>query len=232
MEYRALAELLVSARFLAYLGEHGRAHRVGGLGLAANDWVLWYLRATIREIGLPSARLDGTYQRAVLGALDKHVVSPQREWHQRNALALHRMYGVLHWIGDSCFKLTVAVLTVFFALYLFQMSWGVLVGHAFAELVASWLLWGANPLTFLAALLPALGAAVAGIRETGDFDKVAERSEKTAASLEKFSEAIRDARQSLTLDDTGDMLLATAQILTEDLAAWQSVYGHKRLELT
>ncbi|MDU6134408.1 hypothetical protein, partial [Bradyrhizobium sp.] len=65
----------------------------------------------------------------------------------------------------------------------------------------------------------------------GDFGKVAERSTKTVEALNEISGDIKKARSTLRLDETGDMLLTTAQILTEDLAAWQSVYGHKRLEL-
>jgi hypothetical protein len=83
----------------------------------------------------------------------------------------------------------------------------------------------------IAAFLPALGAALAGIRETGDFGKVAERSAKTATALKELHQEVARAKRELALDETGDVLLSTAQVLTEDLAAWQSVYGHKRLEL-
>jgi sensor histidine kinase regulating citrate/malate metabolism len=130
----------------------------------------------------------------------------------------------LHWLGDACFIFTVALLVGFLV------AWFLAEPLDHQELSA-WLEAHANLLTFLAAFLPALGAALAGIRETGDFDKVAERSRKTAAVLSNLSHAIADAQQSLTLDKTGDMLLAAAQVLTEDLAAWQAVYGHKRLEL-
>ena len=64
LEYRTLAEMLRDIRFLAYVGENGRILRTSEPGPAA--WFLWYLRATIRELGLPNAVLDGTYQRAHL----------------------------------------------------------------------------------------------------------------------------------------------------------------------
>jgi hypothetical protein len=86
-------------------------------------------------------------------------------------------------------------------------------------------------LTFFAAFLPAAGAALAGIRETGDFGKVAEHSTKTAAALSELQRKIARAEGELNLEETGDALLATARVLSADLAAWQSVYGHKRLDL-
>ncbi|MDU1493728.1 MULTISPECIES: hypothetical protein [Bradyrhizobium] len=230
MEYRCLAELLLNARFLAFVGEHGRAHRFGAAS-TANGWVLWYLRATIREIGLPSASLDGTYQRSLLGALDRLVVTTQRNWHQGNAAALRRMDQWLHRFADGCFLLTAVVLGAFLLGCACQEAlqlWG---DHAAAEWLSGHLVASTNLLTFFAALLPAFGAAAAGVRETGDFGKVAERSTKTVEALNEISGDIKKARSTLRLDETGDMLLTTAQILTEDLAAWQSVYGHKRLEL-
>jgi hypothetical protein len=231
IEYRSLAELLFNARFLSYLAEHGRAHRIGALNSSSPNWLLWYIRATVREIGLPPVLLDGTYQRAALGALDKHVVAPQCIWHSDNAIVLQRMHQILHRIGDSCFILTMIFLLAFLAVWSFTFAWGQLVDHFLADSIAHRLEEYATVLTFFAAGLPAFGAAIAGIRETGDFEKVAERSRKTSLALADLSHVIANARRSLTLDETGDTLLTAAQVLTEDLAAWQSVYGHKRLEL-
>jgi hypothetical protein len=39
------------------------------------------------------------------------------------------------------------------------------------------------------------------------------------------------AKQKLMMDTTTSVLLQTAQILSEDLGAWQSIYGRKRLNL-
>ena len=94
-----------------------------------------------------------------------------------------------------------------------------------------WMQWLKDVATFVAAFLPALAAALAGIRETGDFRKVSARSSKTTAALLELQQETARARSNLALAQTGDILLSTARVLTEDLAAWQSVYGQKRLEL-
>ena len=85
--------------------------------------------------------------------------------------------------------------------------------------------------TFAAALLPTAGAVLGGIRESGDFERFAAQSAKTAGALEELKGEVAQAKRKLKLDTTLEVLLSTAQVLTEDLAAWQSVYGRKRLDL-
>ncbi|WP_315837150.1 hypothetical protein [Bradyrhizobium prioriisuperbiae] len=256
VEYRALAEMLRDARFLALIGEHGRAQRNDDLEPKSSAWFLWYLRATIREVGLPDALLNGTYQQAVLNTVDKHVVEEQIVWHKANAATLHRIHHWLHTLGDICFLTTGGLLAVFFLGWL-AFAFGIMLegkvlgaivgfGHDHQDALGpieqstgmpadarlgTWLFAIKNWITFAAAFLPALGAALAGIRETGDFEKFSDRSAKTAASLEELQRDLALARRRLRLDTTGDVLLSAAQVLTEDLADWHMVYGHKRLDL-
>jgi len=232
MEYRSLAELLFNMRFLSYLAEHGRTQRTSKLGVSSDGWLLWYLGATIREIGLPYAVLDENYQRAVLGALDAYVVVPQQGWHRKNAVTLQRMHNLLHQLGEVCFGLTVDFLVFFLvAFFLIKLSvWIELPVQVPAD-VEPWLKDHAHYLTFLAASLPAFGAAAASIRTTGDFEKGAERSRKTAAALGALAPAIDHASKNPMLDETGDVLLRAALVLAEDLDSWHLVYGDKRLEL-
>jgi hypothetical protein len=227
IEYRALAEILRDLRFLAYFGEYGYIQRPEDIEPASSAWFLWYLRATIRELGLPHAVLDGAYQRAHLITVEKKVVEDQIRYHENNANTLWRMHRFLNKTGECCFLATFALLSVFLiALALFigmhiagstQTAGGFLV-HALG-----------NPLTFLVAGLPAIGAAMAGIRETGDFEGFAERSAKTLAELRELTRKFDAAKRRLRLDTTGAVLLSTARVLTADLAAWQAIYGRKRL---
>jgi hypothetical protein len=252
VEYRALAEMLWDLRFLAFIGEHGSIQRSGNLQ-PASSWFLWYLRATIREVGLPNALLDGTYQRAVLDTVDKHVIAEQIVWHRKNAQSLRRIYDMLHTVSNICFLLTLGILFAFFVVW-FCFAGGMVFKHhdiraivgmpdgpalvppppevlSGIEQLGRFLIGAKNLVTFATAFLPALGAALAGIRETGDFARFSERSIKTVSSLEATQRDLKLAKRKLSLDATGSVLLSTAQVLTEDLAAWQSVYGHKRLDL-
>jgi hypothetical protein len=257
VEYRALAEMLRSVISLSYIGEHGYIQRRRDLEPASSGWFLWYLRATIREIGLPSARLDDTYQNELLLAVEKHVLDDQIAWNRKTSATLSKMHHLLHVTGDFCFQLTVVVLLVYLALYAYYLGHGYLAGISLPELfglrphpgVVDPSAHGTPPgtstpstfghvlaeltnyVTFLAALLPAAGAAVLGIRETGDFDGFAKRAARTAEKLDEVKQDVAAAREKPLMDTTTSVLLATAQILSEDVGAWQSIYGRKRLNL-
>jgi len=220
LEYRTLAEMLRDIRFLAYVGENGRILRTSELGPAS--WFLWYLRATIRELGLPNAVLDGTYQRAHLATVEEQAIESQIDYHRRNAMTLDKMDYVIHWVGDACFYATGCVLVVYL---------GGLLALLLFENLRNLLQDSRDFVTYVAAWFPALGGALAGIRETGDLAGGAALSVKTASALEDLKRDYAEAKRSLSLADTGDVLIATAQILTEDLSAWQSIYGRKRLTL-
>jgi hypothetical protein len=223
LEYRALAEMLRDTRFLAYFGEYGRIHTTQDADPASSAWLLWYLRATVRELGLPYAVLDGTFQRTHLGSVEEHVIAEQLAYHRRNAIALARMDAGLLRLTSGFFVAT----------GLLALPWLVAcVAHvAGFPGLAAFLLAKLDALTFLAAFLPALGAALAGIRETGDFEGFADRSAKTVVALQDLRRDIPVVRRTLSLDDTGGVLISLASILAEDRAAWQSIYGRKRLHL-
>ncbi|HWT29827.1 MAG TPA: hypothetical protein VN240_02240, partial [Propylenella sp.] len=91
-------------------------------------------------------------------------------------------------------------------------------------------------LTVLAAALPMFGAAFAGIRAQGEFDGFAEAARMTAAELRQLDTRIRRffiGSEPLTplLDRTTSFLSEAARIMSNDLAAWQALYGRKQLTL-
>ena len=251
LEYRALAEMLRDARFLAYLGEHGDIQRADDIEPASSAWFLWYMRATTREVGLPHGLLDRSYQEKHLHAVEVHVLDDQIDYHQGNARTLAHMHHALHTGAGRCFYVTAFVLGLFLATFIVFLL-GMAVAGKFVALMES--IGSEDPLflstaekfpelfgvalykvkgciTFCAAFFPALGAAFAGIRETGDFEGFAEHSLKTANALQDLKRQIPLIKRDLTLDATDDFLVATAQVLTEDLSSWRSVYGRKQLTL-
>jgi hypothetical protein len=248
VEYRTLAEMLWGARFLAYLGEHGRVQRANEFESPRAAWLIWYLRSTIREIGIPHAVLDASYQRQQLVTVEKHIVNDQITYHRHNATTLIQMHHILRMVAASCFLATMGILALFFLAWI-TFALGSLwegssinavlgIGKSSTEAPSSFFkslgqfLYGMkNYVTFAAAFAPALGAAVAGIRESGDFERFSERSAKTVQALEGLKHEIAQAMRKLTLDATSDVIFSIAQILTEDLSAWNSVYGRKQLEL-
>ena len=248
VEYRALAEMLRNTRFLAYLGEYG--YLQSGDEPASSAWFLWYLRATIRELGIPGGTIDGAYQLKHLEAVQRHVIAGQLSYNRDTAPGLQKMHDFLHRYGDRCFIFTVWVLCFFlavFALHAFLMlangklplafhyDHNACIGGPMSLCIGEWLGLQLDRFksiaTFLAALLPAVGAAIAGIRETGDFEGVAKRASTTADNLANIERDVEQAKSRLTIESTASVLLSTAHALTEDVRAWQSVYGRKRLNL-
>jgi hypothetical protein len=223
IDYRLIAESLRYARFLAYVSEFGLINRKE---LTQQPWTLWYIRATLREIGLPGAVLERSYQRPLLQSVLAREVREQRHWHESNADAMHKVDHFLHHIADRCFHYTFWALCVGLALLL-----AIILllpehqEHDVLKLAKPWLL-------LFAAGLPAFGAALAGIRVQGEFEDYKERSEHMIAALNELEATYEEQlRQQPQLEYTAETLIETARVLSEDLAAWQELYGRKRLTL-
>jgi hypothetical protein len=232
LDYRALAESLRHLRFLAPIGACPRdPFQADGAerGLA---WVRWYLHATIREIGCPNVVIDAEYQRALLGATDRLEVDAQISYHADNRDQLENLHHTLVKAGDTCFVAIGAILVVFLLAYLAALAVGAgppaIARHRESLMI---ILHSAKPLmTYLAAFLPALGAAIAGIRFTGDFEGFADQSAQTADALANLKPGYARAMDEPDLAKTASILIETARVMTVDLGGWHSLY--KRRDLT
>jgi hypothetical protein len=125
----------------------------------------------------------------------------------------------------NCFVFTLIILIAF--LVVFGIG-KVTHSHGIEEALLAVKPW----VTFFSAGLPALGAAVAGIRVHGDFEGATERSLTMLEQLTGLkTDYERAIARGVTLNETGEMLILTAGIMSEDLAVWQDLYGRKRLAL-
>jgi hypothetical protein len=238
LDYRTLAENLRHGRFLSFVSEFGHIRgEPAGAEQREPPWMLWYVRATMREIGLPNAILDGTYQWRLLNATLEHEIEGphgQLAYHRRNSESLHRIDLMLHRLGVGCFVVTFVILLLFLGGYGLE-SWlgsPAAAGAGHGSCFENPLLCAKPWVTFLAAGLPALGAALAGIRVQGDFEGSRERSQTMIAALAKLARDYRTAEsRRIDLDETAEMLIETAETMSEDLDAWQELYGRKRLTL-
>jgi hypothetical protein len=238
LEYRIVAESLRHARFLAYVSEFGHSRHDP---LAPQPWTIWYIRATLREIGLPPARLDDGYQQPVLRATLNHEIAGQIRYHDGNARAMHKMDHFLHELGLFCFRSTLWVLVAFLALCAFYFASKFDFLHALYKQHLAFMYFAGQLVPIMniskylvvlfAAGLPAVGASLAGIRVQGDFEGSKERSERMVAELKALEADYPAAIERPRLERTADMLIETARVMSEDLAAWQELYGRKRLTL-
>ena len=93
-------------------------------------------------------------------------------------------------------------------------------------------MWVERYQALIGGFLPALGAAIAGVRATGDFDGFAERSRETRIRPSTLHGAYQRALKRLEFDLTAHTIAQTIRVMEEDLSDWRSLYSRKKLGLS
>ena len=221
-ETRRVAEYLRHAPILLLLGV---ARPPGRWPSAARtSWPERYARSLQREIGLPQIRLDEAYLRALLGTLlGPHVVA-QRDYHRAKARRLSRAHHNLDRLSQALFMLAVLSVASYLAVVILARLG--IVSHDVDHAVA-------KPLTFLGVLFPTLGAAFAGIRYFGDFERFAAISEVTAEKLSGIEKRIVRLTQApqgkVDFARISDIAHATDDVVVTEIESWQAVFGGKTI---
>lgn len=218
MDNRHLAEQLRSLAFSSAVGDLALRSTTGTRDAAAvPGWVDWMARATARETGLPHARVDEGYLRAVReGTLQ--LVDDQLGYHKANAARMHELDHRLSLAGEVLFGATVVACLGWIAAKLGGLPMG---GHGKVGLTEF--------VTFATAALPALASAIYGIRQQGDFGGAAFRSQVTVERLERL-------RQYMTRDPIEHARLlarlrSLSDIMTNDIGNWRSTVKARPLTL-
>lgn len=215
LDHRVLAERLRCLAISAQLGELD----LRCASDRASPWVAWYARATARELGLPAGRIDEGYLRSVRSDL-LALIDEQVAYLSVDADRMHRLDHRLHRLGIVLFGATVATCA------------GLLVLKAVAAMIAM-----PEPLvhtlslaaTIVSAALPAIGAAIYGIRMQGDFAGITERNKALAAQLSTLRGVIDD--DVLTFDTLARRVGRATALLTDDLQSWLRTYRARPLSL-
>jgi hypothetical protein len=215
LDNRALAERLRCLAVSAQLGDLD----LRGAGEGTPAWVAWYTRATARELGLPSVHADKTYLHCVRNDLVR-LIDDQTAYLKIDAHRMHQLEHRLHLLGTTLFAATAIAclaLLVFKTTYQWMptLEW---LQHPFAT--------GA---TIASAALPAIGAAIYGIRMQGDFAGIASRNEALAHHLVTLRHVI-DADE-LGFDTLNRRIRRATDLLTGDLESWLQTYHARPLAL-
>ena len=206
-----------------------------------------------RELGLPSrACSTSSYQNKLLLAVETHVIDDQLDYNKPTAMSLARMHHCLH--NDRQYLLFSSTdrrcSSAFLAAYVVYLSvcgqvrhWWLaptthrrcpsLVG-AIRDSESSALRCSAEELRHVPRRAPAGRSArrSSASARPAISRASAKRAARTAEKLQR--DQVRHQSRpdaSSQLESTTATLLATAQVLSEDLGAWQSVYGRKQLNL-
>jgi hypothetical protein len=219
-EMRRVAEYLRHAPLLLMLGA-ARAPGRWPQG-TKTSWPEWYVRHTLRDIGLPEMVVTPAYLRGALtGLIDAHVTS-QRDYHFDKAKRLTKVHHNLDRLSERLFML--AVLSVALYLMLHGLASGGLINTVYVEVSSKYF-------TVLGVLFPTFGAGIAGIRYFGDFERFAAISEVTAEKLDTIHDRITllatAPDQALHYGDVADLAHATDDIVFAEIENWQAVFGGK-----
>lgn len=219
LDNRNLAEGL---RCLAMAAQIGLGAGSGRDALATQPaWVRSCLRQTARTIGLPDACADHAYLAEVRSGLIR-LIDAQIGYLARESRRMHRLEHRLHLAGTALFATT--ALACIFAM---AVEAGLALAHReLSEGAMHVFLVG---MTIVTAGLPALGAAIYGIRMQGEFASVAERAHETHGRLAVLRHTI--ATDELAFDTLQRRIAHLTALLTSDLSDWHRTYTARPLAL-
>ena len=191
MDCRLLAELIRQLQLLVPMGggrpfPHVPDH-LAGYGDPARSWMYWQMRAIARGTNLPNAAVDQAYLTDCLDHLSRLVGSEttgQWGFHVATAARAHRLHHRLERATVTLFALTFLGILVHLGL-----AWPGLAPKAAGEIADHWLV-------LVSATAPALGAALAGINNQGEFQRLSKRSSAMADGLARIARDIARLRKS------------------------------------
>jgi hypothetical protein len=218
LQYRHLAE---SLRPLVYLKRsglistpfrtdfvQGTSHREAGA-----DWTRWYAAAVWREMEGPSGIVTHQEVRELAKDVMEEQIVPQAQYHDVNAHRMEKLDHRLHEIGNFLMGGVIAACVLFLAGYM-----------PFEYYVKKM----TTPFIFLTAGLPAVGAAVFGMRGHGEHLLAASRSANTALALQRNAARLKHVFRN---DLLAVELEKTAAIMLADLNEWTVSYRERSLEI-
>ncbi|MBL9121686.1 MAG: hypothetical protein JNL80_17405, partial [Phycisphaerae bacterium] len=217
LEYRLMAEFFRHQRLMMPFGGEklfpGPPAHLDDYGHPGASWIAWYVRAYERAIGLPIARVDQAYLEEAYGDVTK-VLADQISFHQASVRRCHMLEHRIHAIG--LFLISLCLVACLFH---------VIVHHLHLEWFSPGVL---HTFSFVTAAFPAIGAALEGIVNQGEFRRVARRSKAMAshlASIKAKADGLqKDKAPPLTRASVSDIASRTASAMINELLDWRVVF--------
>jgi hypothetical protein len=231
IDYRLLAEYLRQLFLLIPLGpgELSSPHlpKYMSSGDPKNTWMYWHYLALRREIGLTSGEFRKSYLESVRAFLNsKEGIKGQVHYHETNEARLEKLDGRFATVGLAMFA--VAFVLALVALCS-RMDEGMI--KLFSKLThldqpCVELLIG-----LCATALPAFGAALAGIRSQGEFERVKKRSKAMLQTLRRICTQLDECtnHQELSFAVLSVIAADAGQLMVDELLDWRIVFKDRPL---
>ncbi len=226
MECRLLAELIRQLRILIPLGGaqpllRSPAH-LEVYGDPGQTWMYWHMRAVARACGIPGVKVTPAYVRAYLDYLAQIVGDPKSgQWgfHAQSAKSSHLIFSKLRTMTLWLLWLTVFGILLRLTPHVVHRIEGL-----FPAYVERWLL-------LCSAFLPALGAALEGINNQGEFTRTARRSAAMAGAFEVYAAQLRKLREQkeTALAPITDLSRQITATMVDEMAEWRAVFSDRAL---
>ena len=231
LDYRLLAEIIRHQRLIAHLGGERASPKIpehlSSYGNVGSSWMAWYARGVERSLLLPRIVVDRIYLQASLQDIEDQLGGPQGQivFHQTTASRASRIEHRLHLLEVTLLILTLSCCCQ----HLAQSFW------------TSWLHVSGQLLTFCCAFFPAVGAAIAGISNQGEFRRIAQRSASMAERLSNQLEEVRSLKQRvMTSKLSRNQLSPEVAAIAGDAAAtmvnevldWRVIFQDRPLKTT
>lgn len=232
LSYRLLAEQLRQAELLYPVGYDLPSFRVAAhaaTGDPSRLWVSWLARARVRELGMPNARIDAAYGRAYRRLLQSRLVEQVR-YHRDSAKVNGTLAHRLHRTGLAIFAAALVACSLHLLLDALETPFGDRLVHFRADTLDATVRPAGALLTFLSAVLPALGAALAAISSQAEFGRVRDRSSAMVPRLLSLLARLRSPSITTTAT-SGRIAVEAAEVMTAELLDWQITFRDKPLDL-
>lgn len=217
--YRSMAEILRPMRMPLLVGSvPTRSGEPQGDG-KGSAWIAWYMRSHLRSIPPPNGKLDpaGHLKTAINYAVD-HELEDQIAYHRSNSNRLGTLDHRTHILATIFL-----VVTIFGGGFYIVFLWAN-VGSVY-EPLKPWV-------TYLGGILPVCGAAINGIRATGDFRSSADQSRRTVVALTDIQDCLKGERDRVDGPrryQVRTLMNEAVRIMADDLKIWSMIYSQREL---
>lgn len=221
---RRVAEYLRAAPITTAIG----CERPKGHWPASRDerWPELFARQTILSTGLPHVQVTQEYLKQHLERLMRPYLVSQRDYHRGKAHRLERVHHNLDQVSEVLFVLAIISVGTYLSLVA-----GVALGWVDYSVPKSI----SKLMTFFGVAFPTLGAAIAGVRYFGDFERFAAISDVSAERLDRLIRRadvlLEGSEQEVSFSEYVELAHAMSDVVIEEIESWQSIFGTKKMSV-